>query len=108
MDTDKYRKIPLSFEVGGVNIAVEFAQHSPSDGVVGQTSIAEDKISIFDEVGINTHQGKGSQVNSFYHELVHAILITMGEDSLNKNERFVCTFAGFLTEAMKNAYFKED
>ena len=58
-------------------------------------------------VGKDGRQSQSSKENTFYHELVHSILRTMGETELNDNERFVCCFAGFLTEAMKNAYFKE-
>ena len=48
------------------------------------------------------------KVNTFYHELTHCILDTMGETELSENEKFVCSFSGFLTEAMANAYFAVD
>jgi hypothetical protein len=32
----------------------------------------------------------------------------MGEHELSANEKFVSCFSGFLTEAMKDAYFKND
>ena len=51
---------------------------------------------------------KPRKVNTFYHELTHCILQTMGEHELNDNEKFVCCFAGFLTEAMRNLKFEEE
>ncbi len=53
----------------------------------------------------NKEQSEGSKINTFYHELTHSILDTMGEEELSKNERFVCSFAGFLADAMENARF---
>lgn len=37
--------------------------------------------------------------------MIHVILTNMGENELNDNEKFVCSFAGFLTEAMADAKF---
>lgn len=39
--------------------------------------------------------------NTFVHEVLHAILDTMGETELNNNEKFVCGCAGYLTEAIQ-------
>ena len=39
-----------------------------------------------------------SILNTFYHELVHAILGTMAEWELNDNEKFIQGFANLLTE----------
>jgi hypothetical protein len=43
--------------------------------------------------------------DTFWHEVVHAILHDMGEDSLNRNERFVTRFANRLTKAIETARF---
>ena len=37
----------------------------------------------------------------------HPFLQTMGETELNNNEKFVCCFASFLTEAMSNSEYKK-
>jgi len=42
---------------------------------------------------------------TFWHELTHAILNDMGEDTLNKNEKFVTGFANRLTKAIRSARF---
>lgn len=44
--------------------------------------------------------------DSFWHEMVHAILVDMGEYSLNRNEKFVTEFANRLTKAIRSARFK--
>jgi len=38
--------------------------------------------------------------HTFYHELVHCILINMGEMKLYENERFVDSFGGILHQIM--------
>jgi hypothetical protein len=43
--------------------------------------------------------------DTFWHELVHAILNDMGEHTLNKDEKFVTGFANRLTKAIKSARF---
>jgi hypothetical protein len=43
--------------------------------------------------------------DTFWHELVHAILNDMGEDELNRNEKFVAGFANRLTKAIQSARF---
>lgn len=45
-------------------------------------------------------------MNTFFHELIHVILDNMGEKELSANEKFVCTFAGFLTESMTTEQYK--
>jgi hypothetical protein len=44
--------------------------------------------------------------DTFWHEVVHAILYDMGRDSLNADERFVTAFANRLTKAIKSARFE--
>jgi hypothetical protein len=42
---------------------------------------------------------------TFWHELVHAILVDMGEFKLNKREDFVEEFAKRLAKAIKSARY---
>ena len=42
---------------------------------------------------------------TFWHELVHAILDDMDEDKLNRNEKFVTAFAARLSKAIRTARF---
>ena len=43
--------------------------------------------------------------DTFWHELVHAILDDMDEDKLNRNEKFVTAFASRLAQAIRTARF---
>jgi len=45
--------------------------------------------------------------DTFWHEVVHAILEDMGQYELNKNEAFVTQFANRLTVAIKTAKFDD-
>lgn len=49
---------------------------------------------------------RGEIMDSFWHEMVHAILVDMGEYGLNRNEKFVTAFANRLTKAIKSARFE--
>jgi hypothetical protein len=43
---------------------------------------------------------------TFWHELTHAILDDMGEDKLNRNEKFVTAFSQRLDKAIRTAKFE--
>ena len=102
----EYVKIPKHYQVGGTDMEVRRVERCPNNSI-GQAYTAAGYIEIADIYDKDTKQSETCKVNSFYHELVHTILGTMGEFDLNNNERFVNSFASFLTEAMRNAYFLE-
>lgn len=93
-------KFPNSFQVGGQDINVVEVERCENDSL-GISCVAEGVIEI-----AKTFKGKKQsdsvKLNTFYHELTHAILDTMGENELSSNEKFVNTFAGFLTEALRS------
>lgn len=99
-----YRKIPNEFTVGGQKMEVKSVERC-EDNSFGQECIAAGYVQIAEKFNKDQVQTETSKINTFYHELTHCILDTMGESELSRNEKFVCCFAGFLTEAMKNAYF---
>ena len=43
--------------------------------------------------------------HTYYHELVHMILHTMGESELYKNEKFVDMFGGLLHQAITTSQY---
>lgn len=92
--------IPSEFQVGGQDINVIEIEKCQNDSL-GTCCVAEGVIEI-----ARTFRGKTQcesvKLNTFYHELTHAILDTMGETELSANERFVNSFSGFLTEAIKS------
>ena len=94
--------IPTSFQCGGQNFDVISVERCNNNclGISGYGRGVVEIANVFDKDVI---QSSSSKVNTFFHELIHVILSNMGESELNNNEKFVCTFAGFLTEAMVTA-----
>ncbi|MBR4983152.1 MAG: hypothetical protein IKY94_11405 [Lachnospiraceae bacterium] len=90
-------KIPVRIKVGGQTIEVRKVERLDRN-YLGQCRLAEGVIEVAEKYDRNTPISETCQINSFFHETVHAILGTMGEDDLNNNEKFVCTFSSFLTE----------
>ena len=78
------------------------------DNCVGTQLLARGYVEIAEKFNKEDIQSEDSKINTFYHEMTHSILKTMGEDELNQNEKFVCCFSSFLCEAMAKAYFRED
>ena len=103
------KKIPDSFKVGGQRFEVRHVDRC-DDNTIGSCVVAGGYIEIAEKFSKDGSQSEDCKANTFYHELTHAILRTMGETELNDNEKFVCCFSSFLTEAMEKAYFtdKED
>lgn len=99
-------KIPKSLTVGGQDIEVKQVEIC-EDSCLGDITLGRGEIRIADYVSRNVLQSETSKLNTFYHELTHAILRTMGEFELNNNEKFVCTFSGFLTEAIRSFKYDE-
>ena len=94
-------RIPNKFTVGGQDInvkQVELCENSDLGNIV----LGQGEIQIASYVSRGVPQSDTSKLNTFYHELTHAILRTMGEYELNSNERFVCTFSSLLTEAVRS------
>lgn len=94
-------KIPKSLTVGGQDIEVKQVEIC-EESDLGNVILGQGEIQIANNVSRNIPQSETSKLNTFYHELTHAILRTMGEYELNSNEKFVCTFSGFLTEAIRS------
>ncbi len=91
-------KIPSKYSIGGQDIYVERIESDGED--YGNYTHCMGRIRICNKVG-DTPQSETAKVNTFFHELTHSILRTMGELELNDNEKFVNTFSAFLTEAIR-------
>lgn len=100
-------KIPKRFKVGGQDIEVCQVEYCESDSL-GDCFVAQGLINIAKYASRGVEQSEASKFNSFWHELTHSILVTMGEYELNKNETFVCSFSGFLTEAIRSLEYEEE
>ena len=101
------KKIPQKFKVGGQSVEVHYVERS-IDNSLGICNLAGGYIEIATMFNKDEAQCEESKVNTFYHELTHCILKTMGEMELNANEKFVSCFSSFLTEAMQDAYFEKE
>jgi hypothetical protein len=93
-------RIPKSFTVGGQDIDVTTIERFEDDKL-GACSLWDGRLKIA-ETYKGLAQSNSSKLNTFNHELIHLILDTMGEYELSANERFVNTFSGFLTEAIRS------
>ena len=103
----EYKKIPSKYKLGGMAMEVRMVERC-NDDHAGECFLCSGYMEIAEKFNRDDHQSESCKVNTFYHELVHSILGTMGEYELNENEKFVNCFAGFLADAMDNAYFKEE
>lgn len=98
--------IPLKFCCGGQPYDVKRVERCDNNAV-GISSYCGGFVEIANIFNKDDIQGEGNKVNTFFHELTHVILDNMGEKDLSQNEKFVCTFSGFLTEAMTTAEYEE-
>jgi DNA-binding HxlR family transcriptional regulator len=101
-------QIPKKVKVGDKWYSVEVVEAMVEKNLMGKVYYPEQKI----KIGLaSTQTGKKfapTDVNdTFWHELVHAILDDMGYDTLNRNERFVTGFARRLTKAIETAKFND-
>ena len=99
--------IPTEYYVGGQRMEVVVVERCP-DNNFGNCFVGTGRIEIADIVNMDDRQSYTSKRNTFFHELTHSILDTMGRGDLSKDENFVSCFAGFLTEAMSTAEYEED
>lgn len=98
-------KIPNYISIGGQTISVNFVERIEGDKL-GEECMAESRIDIANGFAGRKQHGE-SMVQTFYHEVTHAILDMMGESELSGNEKFVSCFSSLLNEAMQNAYFSD-
>lgn len=101
------KTIPLKFTIGGQDVEIRNVERCDGNAV-GECHLLEGYIEIADIFNKDQKQSESSKVNTFYHELTHCILQTMNESDPNNNEKFVCCFASFLTEAICSSKFKEE
>lgn len=91
-------KLPKQYTVGGQQMNIREVERI-DDERLGQCCLGEGTVDIANTFRGMT-QSETSKQNTLYHEIVHTILDTMGEHDLSANEKFVCSFAGFLTEVL--------
>ena len=87
--------IPTEFYLGGVKFQTEFNNKFDNPDQLGMSIPALGKI-IISPIYRNEIVPMDSQERTFYHELVHTILIELGEHELSSNERLVDSFSALL------------
>ena len=101
-------KIPKKIRIGGQELEIVFKPDLEGD--LGKCCVATGLIRIAEKFD-GLEQSKSSMENTYWHEVTHAILDTMGRGDLSRDEVFVCSFAGFLTEcihSMEESYKNEE
>lgn len=99
------KRIPKHIRMGGQDIDVSIIDHC-SDYICGECCLSAGFLHIGEKLTVGD-QSESSKINTFYHELTHLVLDTMGRQDLSSDETFVSSFAGFLTEAMAKAVFTD-
>lgn len=95
--------IPKQFQLLGQTIVVEWDDSlAHTMDALGTTHPRENKIKLQ-----KPNKGWGVPAekleHTYYHELVHWILLSMSQTELFQDEVFVDTFAGLLHQAIKSA-----
>ena len=91
-------KIPKKFKVGSVDYEVRFVEHCGNNDDFGFWR-PQGIIEIATQAG-GYEVSESKKMQTFFHELTHAILSQIGKEELNSDESFVNTFSPFLAEAI--------
>ena len=91
-------KIPKKFKVGSVDYEVKRVEHCGNNDDFGFWR-PQGIIEIATQAG-GYEVSESKKMQTFLHELTHAILFAMGKEDLNDDESFVNTFSSFLSEAI--------
>lgn len=91
-------KIPKKFKVGSIDYEVKRVEHCGINDDFGRW-YPFGFIEIANQAG-GYEVSESKKMQTFLHELTHAILFTMNKSELNDDESFVNTFSSFLNEAI--------
>jgi hypothetical protein len=98
--------LPRKLKVGDKWYSIEVVEAMREKDHMGRVYYPEQKIKIGKKSSTGRKYAKSDIHDTFWHELVHAILADMGEHQLNEDERFVTQFANRLTRAIETAKFQ--
>jgi Zn-dependent peptidase ImmA (M78 family) len=90
-------KIPSQFDLMGQEWTVSRAEGLMTMNMYGMTHSQHKHIAVEKDLDPD------DAGHTFFHELTHAILGTLGRQDLNGDEAFVDTFAGLLWQAIKTS-----
>ena len=101
----KQLTLPKKLQVRGKWYSVDVVESMRNKSHMGEVNYPNQTITI----ARKTHHGVPFKLSAlhetFWHELVHCILNSMGEDELNNNEAFVEEFGHRLAKAIETARF---
>ncbi len=93
-------KIPSRFKLHGQTIDVKFVKHLTKDeNEVGRACFRDNIIRLQESIRGFERTDEMIEV-TFLHELVHFILLQMGEDGRKDNEKFTHLFSSLLHQAL--------
>ena len=101
----KQLTLPKKLQVADKWYSVDVVESMQKKSMMGEAHYPSQTITI----GRKTHHGVPFKLSALHetcwHELVHCILHSMGEDKLNDNEPFVEEFSHRLAKAIQTARF---
>ena len=101
----KQLTLPKKLKVGDNWYSVDVAETMRERMYVGEVHYAKRTITLARKSYHGIPLKLSALHETFWHELTHAILDSMGEHKLNNNERFVEEFAARLAKAIQTARF---
>lgn len=100
-------KIPTKIRVGRKQYSVEVIEAMLRKREMGRVHYGTQLIELGRTSNTTGKRYSNTQVlDTFWHEVTHAILEEMGRHSLNADEKFVTEFANRLTQVIKTAKFQ--
>ena len=97
--------LPKKIKVGDKWYSVDVVESMRSRTQMGEASYPDRKITIGRKTGHGVPFKLSALHETFWHELTHCILESMGEHELNNNENFVEEFSHRLAKAIATARF---
>jgi exoribonuclease II len=106
MPTKLKAQFPRRMRVGKKMYSVEIVEAMLDKKFIGNINFDNQRIAIASRHPSTGRLLAGAEVrDSFWHELVHAILHDMGRHNLNRDEGFVTGFANRISKAIDSARF---
>lgn len=94
--------IPDYFNIAGMRYSINHQDEQKGNTKYGMINNPKCEVILYGKMD-DTVVSHNQRVQTFWHEVVHGILDSMGETELSQNEKFVCTFSSFLNEVMQSA-----
>jgi hypothetical protein len=93
-----YVLIPTQVKVGSMiyQVSIKSGLWNENDVVIGKIHYGLQQIEIDEDLSDQ------KKMNTFFHELIHALLYEMGEIGLNENERFVTRMGNMLAQVFND------